>query len=113
MGWVYGATPEVQATSQYRVILVVCISPTVLMVITVCLRLFLRAHASRLGAADYVMVVSMISSIIYNALCIARESPLPNQNKRSLGQKVDTDSDCPCHFDQRKIYQPTPKSVLS
>ncbi|KAJ5809087.1 uncharacterized protein N7503_001305 [Penicillium pulvis] len=72
MGWVYGATPEVQAASQYRVILGVCISLTVLMVIPVCLRLFLRAHASRLRAADYVMVVSMILSIIYNALCIAQ-----------------------------------------
>lgn len=60
MGWVYNATPEVEAVSDYRVILGVCLSLTVLMVVTVCLRLVVRAQASRLGAADYVMVVSMV-----------------------------------------------------
>ncbi|CAI7635383.1 unnamed protein product [Penicillium pancosmium] len=61
MGWVYNATPEVEAVSQYPVVLGVCLSLTILMVITVCLRLFMRAQASRLGAADYVMVMSMIN----------------------------------------------------
>lgn len=60
MGWVYNASPEVEAISQYPVILGVCISLTILMIITVCLRLWVRAQASRLGAADYVMVVSMV-----------------------------------------------------
>jgi hypothetical protein len=60
MGWVYNASPEVEATSQYPVILGVCISLTILMIITVCLRLYVRAQASRLGSADYVMVVSMV-----------------------------------------------------
>lgn len=60
MGWVYNATLEVEAVSDYRIILGVCLSLTVLMVVTVCLRLFVRAEASRLGAADYVMVVSMV-----------------------------------------------------
>lgn len=58
MGWVYNATPEVEAASQYRLILAVCISLTVLMVIVVCLRLGMRA--SRIGASDYVMVVGMV-----------------------------------------------------
>lgn len=60
MGWVYNATPEVEAVSDYRVILGVCLSLTVLMVVTVSLRLLVRAQASRLGAADYVMAVSMV-----------------------------------------------------
>ncbi|KAJ5131699.1 hypothetical protein N7448_005857 [Penicillium atrosanguineum] len=72
MGWVYNATPPVEAASEYQLILGVCLSLTGLMVITVCLRLFLRAKASRLGAADYVMVVSMILSIVYSALCISQ-----------------------------------------
>ncbi|BAE63491.1 unnamed protein product [Aspergillus oryzae RIB40] len=59
MGWVHHAAPEVEAQSQYREILGVCLSLTVLMVITVSLRLGLRAHARRLGAADYVMFMSM------------------------------------------------------
>ncbi|GLI77980.1 hypothetical protein PoHVEF18_006277 [Penicillium ochrochloron] len=61
MGWVYNASPEVEAASQYPVILGVCISLTILMIITVCLRLYVRAQASRLGSADYVMVVSMLN----------------------------------------------------
>lgn len=66
MGWVYNATPDVEAVSQYPVVLGVCLSLTILMVITVCLRLFMRAQASRLGAADYVMVMSMVSSCLHN-----------------------------------------------
>lgn len=61
MGWVYNATPEVEAASQHRLILAVCLTLTILMVLTVCLRLLLRAKASRLGAADWVMVGSMVS----------------------------------------------------
>ncbi|KAJ5587985.1 uncharacterized protein N7459_003750 [Penicillium hispanicum] len=72
MGWVHNATPQAEAASQYKLILAVCISLTLLMGITVCLRLGVRARASRLGAADYVMVVSMIFSMVYSALCIAQ-----------------------------------------
>jgi hypothetical protein len=112
MGWVYAAPPEVQAVSQYRLMLAVCVSLTFVMVLIVCLRLFLWAHTSRLGAADYVMVVSMIFSIVYNALFIAREYQFLLQDMRSSGQKVDMDSDCHWHFDQRQTYPPTPKQVL-
>ncbi|CAG8061085.1 unnamed protein product [Penicillium nalgiovense] len=72
MGWVHNASPEVEAASQYRLILGVCLSLTILMIITVSLRLFLRARASRWAAADYVMVASMIFSVIYSALCISQ-----------------------------------------
>jgi hypothetical protein len=61
MGWVYNATPEVEAMSQYRLILGVCLSLTVLMVVIVSLRLFVRAQSGRLAAADWVMVGSMVS----------------------------------------------------
>ncbi|KAJ5689815.1 hypothetical protein N7462_004207 [Penicillium macrosclerotiorum] len=72
MGWVYNATSEVELVSDYRLILGVCLSLTALMVVTVGLRLFVRAQASRLGPADYVMIVSMTFSIIYSALCISQ-----------------------------------------
>ncbi|KAI2765745.1 hypothetical protein DTO012A8_9035 [Penicillium roqueforti] len=72
MGWVHNASPEIEAASQYRLILGVCLSLTILMVCTVSLRLFLRARASRWAAADYVMVVSMAFSVIYSALCISQ-----------------------------------------
>ncbi|KAJ5468798.1 hypothetical protein N7475_006550 [Penicillium sp. IBT 31633x] len=87
MGWVHNATPEVEAKSEYRLILGVCLSLTVLMVFTVLLRLILRARVSRLAAADYVMIVSMqIFSVIYSALCISREYYYPlNHRERKKG----------------------------
>ncbi|QQK44270.1 Integral membrane protein [Penicillium digitatum] len=60
MGWVHNASPEVQAASQYPLILGVCLGLTTFMILTVSLRLFLRSRASRWTAADYVMVVSMV-----------------------------------------------------
>ena len=60
MGWVHNSSPDVEATSQYPLILGICLSLTVLMVITVCLRLFVRVKVGRLAAADYVMVGSMV-----------------------------------------------------
>ncbi|PWY84765.1 integral membrane protein [Aspergillus heteromorphus CBS 117.55] len=72
MPWVHHASPAVEAESQYRLILGVCLGLTLLMVTTVCLRLAIRFHARRLEASDYVMVVTMIFSIIYSALCIAQ-----------------------------------------
>jgi hypothetical protein len=74
MGWVHNASPEIDAQSRYPLILGVCITLTLLMVITVCLRLFLRIKLGRFDASDFVMVFGMIFSIVYNALCIARES---------------------------------------
>ncbi|PKX96197.1 uncharacterized protein P174DRAFT_388153 [Aspergillus novofumigatus IBT 16806] len=72
MGWVHNASPEIDAQSRYPVILGVCITLTLLMVITVCLRLFVRIKLGRFDAADYVMVFGMIFSVVYNALCIAQ-----------------------------------------
>ncbi|RAL00803.1 uncharacterized protein BO80DRAFT_464905 [Aspergillus ibericus CBS 121593] len=72
MGWVHHATPEVEAVSEWRLILGVCLSLTLLMVITVCLRLAIRFQARRLEASDYVMLVTMVFSIIYSSLCIAQ-----------------------------------------
>jgi hypothetical protein len=66
MGWVYNATPEVEAESQYRLILGVCLSLTMLMVITVSLRLFVRGQSGRLAAADWVMAGSMVSLPMQN-----------------------------------------------
>lgn len=67
MGWVHNSSPEVEAASQYRLILGICLSLTILMVITVCLRLFVRVKVGRLAAADYVMVGSMVSISRYHA----------------------------------------------
>ncbi|KAJ5817877.1 hypothetical protein N7447_007885 [Penicillium robsamsonii] len=84
MGWVHNASPEVEAASQYRLILGICLTLTILMVLTVTMRLVLRARASRWAAADYVMVVSMIFCVIYSALCIARGYRQPSPRCRKL-----------------------------
>ncbi|RAL06914.1 uncharacterized protein BO97DRAFT_409361 [Aspergillus homomorphus CBS 101889] len=91
MTWVHHASPEVEAESQYRLILGVCLSLTLSMVLIVCLRLTIRYHARRLEASDYVMVVTMIFSIIYSALCIAQSRyglglPLKLRPKEDLSQ---------------------------
>lgn len=62
MTWVHHASPEVEAASQYRLILGVCLGLTLSMFIVVCLRLAIRFHARRLEASDYVMVVTMVRS---------------------------------------------------
>lgn len=62
MGWVYNASPEAEAASQWQLILGISLALTILMVIVVSLRLMVRAQASRLGAADWVMVMSMVRS---------------------------------------------------
>ncbi|RAH51296.1 uncharacterized protein BO95DRAFT_350980 [Aspergillus brunneoviolaceus CBS 621.78] len=72
MTWVHHASPEVEAASQYRLILGVCLGLTLSMFIIVCLRLAIRFHARRLEASDYVMVMTMVFSIIYSALCMAQ-----------------------------------------
>ncbi|KAF7585454.1 hypothetical protein BBP40_010887 [Aspergillus hancockii] len=66
---------------QYPEILGVCLSLTLLMVVTVSLRLVVRAQTRRLSAADYVMLISMLFSVIYSALCIA-------QRKYALGLPI-------------------------
>ncbi|RAH68878.1 uncharacterized protein BO66DRAFT_392916 [Aspergillus aculeatinus CBS 121060] len=91
MTWVHHASPEVEAASQYRLILGVCLGLTLSMFIIVCLRLAIRFHARRLEASDYVMVVTMVFSIIYSALCMAQSRyglglPLKLRPKEDLSE---------------------------
>ncbi|KAE8153037.1 integral membrane protein [Aspergillus avenaceus] len=62
MGWVYNATPEVEALSRYPTILGVCFALTGLMMIVVSLRVYIRFRAGRMAADDYVMIVTMHQS---------------------------------------------------
>lgn len=63
MGWVYNASPELDALSDWPKILGICLSLTTLMSATVCLRLYVRAFMIKsLGADDYVMTFSMVWS---------------------------------------------------
>ncbi|RMZ85028.1 hypothetical protein DV738_g147, partial [Chaetothyriales sp. CBS 135597] len=71
--WVHNASPEVNALSEWRLIVGVCISLTTLMVVTVVLRIYVRAWMIRsIWIDDYIIVFSAICSIIYSGLCIGQ-----------------------------------------
>jgi hypothetical protein len=60
-GWVRGATPAVNAQSQYPTILGVCISLTLFMVSVVCLRFYVRGVMIRsIGWDDWVVLASAV-----------------------------------------------------
>jgi hypothetical protein len=63
MGWVYNVAPEVNIASDYPGILGVCFTFTFLMVIVVSLRFYVRFCARRMAADDYVMIVTMVSTV--------------------------------------------------
>lgn len=72
MGWVLNATPEVEAASQWPMIIPVISVMTALSTIIVVLRLWTRHKARGLALDDHFSTLSMIFAIIYAALSIAR-----------------------------------------
>ncbi|ELR05656.1 hypothetical protein VC83_02952 [Pseudogymnoascus destructans] len=73
MQWVYNASPEVLAKSQYPSILGVVLGLTGLMVFTVALRGYVRvAMVKAVGQDDWVILFSAICSVIYSGLCISQ-----------------------------------------
>ncbi|KAK5946823.1 hypothetical protein PMZ80_000967 [Knufia obscura] len=73
MTWVHNASPEIDAQSQWPLIVGVCVGLTTLMTVTVSLRMYVRAWMIKsMGIDDWVMLSSCICSIIYNALCITQ-----------------------------------------
>jgi hypothetical protein len=61
MGWVYNASPELEAESDFPQILAVCITLTILMTLTVSTRIAVRWAQHRTGPDDYIMAVAMVS----------------------------------------------------
>jgi hypothetical protein len=72
MGWVQNATPEVEAISQWPMIIPVIAVMTVLSTVVVSLRLWIRHKARGLALDDHFSALSMVFAIIYSALSIAR-----------------------------------------
>jgi hypothetical protein len=71
--WVYNASPEVNAASNYPTILGVSIPILLLMVVTVLARLWVRLRTVRgIGADDWAIFAAALCSIIYNGLTITR-----------------------------------------
>ncbi|KAF3397426.1 hypothetical protein DPV78_008317 [Talaromyces pinophilus] len=104
MGWVYNASPEVEAMSNYPAIIAVCIVLTFLMTLTVSTRIAVRWQQHRTGPDDYIMAVAMLFSIVYSTLCIV-------QTRYGLGlpikarPKENLDTYTKVNFSGRPFYQ--------
>ncbi|KAI3542611.1 [Colletotrichum costaricense] len=72
MGWVLNATPEVEAISQWPTIIAVVIVLSVLSVIVVGSRIWIRFSARGLAADDWMSILSEVFALIYSGLTIAQ-----------------------------------------
>lgn len=72
MGWVLGATEEAERISEWRKIIAICVSLGVIASAVVMARLYLRYKNRGLASDDWMSLLSMVFSIIYSAMCIAR-----------------------------------------
>ena len=72
MTWVLNAPPSVNAESQYPAIIAVCVALSVVSVVGVLSRMYIRHHGRGLGYDDYMAALSMIFALAYSMLCIAR-----------------------------------------
>ncbi|ETN44524.1 uncharacterized protein HMPREF1541_10194 [Cyphellophora europaea CBS 101466] len=73
MIWVQNASPEVDAQSEWPLIVAVCITLSTIMTMCVALRLYVRTYMIKsLGTDDYVIIFSMLCGISYAGLCIGQ-----------------------------------------
>jgi hypothetical protein len=63
MTWIKNATPEIESKSNYLTIVTASSIVTVLMVIVVAGRIWMRTRGRWLGKDDYCIIVSAVSSI--------------------------------------------------
>ncbi|WPH00021.1 Hypothetical protein R9X50_00284400 [Acrodontium crateriforme] len=103
--WVINATQEVNDASQWPMIVAVTIFLSTLMVGIVSLRIYARAHVAKaIGGDDYIILVTAIFALVYNALCIA-------QTRYGLGlpiasrPKMNIDPYSKLNFAGRPFYQ--------
>ena len=72
MPWVVNATPEVDAASEWRTIVTVCVVLSFLAAVVSGMRVWIRARARGMEADDWMASLSLLFAIIYSAICIAR-----------------------------------------
>ncbi|KAI4242737.1 MAG: hypothetical protein LQ352_007180 [Teloschistes flavicans] len=93
--WIHNGSEHLDAISDYRTILGVCIALPILMVIVVAMRAYTRVKIlNSLGFDDWVIFFSAICAIIYAGLCIGqsrwglglpiKQRPKPNLNDYSV-----------------------------
>jgi hypothetical protein len=72
MVWVQNASPEVDAASNYPTIIAVCVSITVLMMLTVSTRIYVRAVMIKMmGMDDWIILFSAVF-LLYWGVCSPR-----------------------------------------
>lgn len=86
MTWVENARPEIEAESQWPMIVAVCVVLTVAMASTVGLRLYVRIRMIKsVGIDDYVMLASMVKVYCSQNSSIANyHTGLRNHLQRAL-----------------------------
>lgn len=72
MGWVLNATPEVEAESQWPMIIALCSILSAMSIIVVGWRLLIRGRARGLALDDYFAALSLLFAVIYSCLTIAQ-----------------------------------------
>lgn len=75
MTWIVNGTPEVDAESNYKTIVIVTLVLCILATGTSTLRVWVRARVRGMAADDWMAVLSVIFAIIYSIICIVRKSP--------------------------------------
>ncbi|KAK3381894.1 hypothetical protein B0H63DRAFT_561495 [Podospora didyma] len=89
MGWVDNVTPEVEATSQYPMIITVVVTLSVLATAIVCTRLWIRKKKYGMAADDWMAIVSLVCCLLYSICCIVQTKyglglPLKDRPKANL-----------------------------
>lgn len=115
MGWVKNAAPDVEAASQWPMIIPVIVVLTALSIIVVSWRLWIRFKARGLALDDHFSALSMLFAIIYSALSIARR--YHSEHPGFLGilttvQKQDMASAFPLRFVRRPTWSPLRGSTM-
>ncbi|KAK3301753.1 uncharacterized protein B0T15DRAFT_544519 [Chaetomium strumarium] len=72
MVWVDNATPEVDAESQWRMIITICTVLSALSIAVVSMRLWIRHKNHGLASDDWMAAIAMVFALIYSILCIVQ-----------------------------------------
>ncbi|EHK44092.1 uncharacterized protein TrAtP1_008569 [Trichoderma atroviride] len=104
MGWVLHASEAVNDESQYPTIIIICVVLSVLSMLTVGARLYIRFAARGLASDDWMSALSVVFALMYSILCIVQTRyglglPIADRPPASL------DAYTKVNFAGRPIYQ--------
>lgn len=73
MTWVANASPELDAQSQWRTVVAVCVILSFVAGVIVGMRLWIRARTRGMAADDWMASLSLLFAVLYSIICIIRE----------------------------------------